>query len=363
MPLLQAQAQVATVNDESIPTPFDNYHFHPIRESTVNRAMTRRYMQDMDEFADTDVIITGAGSAGLSCAYELATKYPDIKVAIMEQSVAPGGGAWVSGQLMSAMVVRKPADKFLRELGVAFEDEGDYVVVKHAALFTSTLMSKVLALPNVKLFNAVSVEDLLIRNDPVRGKRVNGVVTNWALVTLFGHDTQSCMDPNVMEAKCVVSSCGHDGPLGATGAKRLSHLGMVSDLPGMGALDMNMAEDAVVNNTREVVPGMVMCGMEIAEISGCNRMGPTFGAMFISGCKAAHVAAAVVKRERAVVRAVLPCAPPAARGTRLTSAPRRPPPLSPPCPSHARRRLPGSRPRPRCRARAPPSAPKRPPGA
>jgi ribulose 1,5-bisphosphate synthetase/thiazole synthase len=28
---------------------------------------------------------------------------------------------------MSAMVVRKPADNFLRELEVPFEDEGDYV--------------------------------------------------------------------------------------------------------------------------------------------------------------------------------------------------------------------------------------------
>jgi ribulose 1,5-bisphosphate synthetase/thiazole synthase len=36
-------------------------------------------------------------------------------------------GAWLGGQLMSAMVVRKPADNFLRELGVPFEDEGDYV--------------------------------------------------------------------------------------------------------------------------------------------------------------------------------------------------------------------------------------------
>lgn len=38
---------------------------------------------------------------------------------------------------------------------------------------------------------------------------------------------------------------------------------MVSAIPGMGALDMNTAEDAVVNNTREVVPGMVICGMEV----------------------------------------------------------------------------------------------------
>lgn len=36
-------------------------------------------------------------------------------------------GAWLGGQLMSAMVVRKPADNFLRELDVPYEDEGDYV--------------------------------------------------------------------------------------------------------------------------------------------------------------------------------------------------------------------------------------------
>ena len=39
-----------------------------------------------------------------------------------------------------------------------YEDEGDYVVVRHAALMTSTLLSKVLQAPNVKLFNATAVE-------------------------------------------------------------------------------------------------------------------------------------------------------------------------------------------------------------
>ena len=42
--------------------------------------------------------------AGLSCAYELS-KHPEIKVAIIEQGVAPGGGAWLGGQLFSAMCV------------------------------------------------------------------------------------------------------------------------------------------------------------------------------------------------------------------------------------------------------------------
>jgi thiamine thiazole synthase len=49
--------------------------------------------------------------------------------------------------------------------------------------------------------------------------------------------------------------------------KRLAALGMVSGHPGMAALDMGTAEDAIVNGTREVVPGMVMTGMELAEVS------------------------------------------------------------------------------------------------
>ena len=40
------------------------------------------------------------------------------QVAIIEQGVAPGGGAWLGGQLFSAMVVRKPAHNLLDELKV-----------------------------------------------------------------------------------------------------------------------------------------------------------------------------------------------------------------------------------------------------
>eukprot|EP00304_Pavlova_gyrans_P016188 CAMPEP_0206034976 /NCGR_PEP_ID=MMETSP1466-20131121/1740_1 /ASSEMBLY_ACC=CAM_ASM_001126 /TAXON_ID=44452 /ORGANISM="Pavlova gyrans, Strain CCMP608" /LENGTH=308 /DNA_ID=CAMNT_0053409305 /DNA_START=64 /DNA_END=990 /DNA_ORIENTATION=- len=258
----------------------ENFKFDPIRESEVSRAMTTRYMKDMYDFADTDVIITGAGSAGLSCAYELS-KYPDIKVAIIEQSVSPGGGAWLGGQLMSAMVVRKPAHLWLDELGVEYEEMDRYVVVKHAALFTSTVMSKVLAAPNIKLFNATAVEDLIIKND-----RISGVVTNWSLVTQH-HDTQSCMDPNVLESKMLVSACGHDGPMGAFGVKRLQQVGLIKELPGMRCLDMNTAEDAIVELTQEIAPGMIVTGMEVSEALGAPRMGPTFGAMMMSGRKAA----------------------------------------------------------------------------
>ena len=73
------------------------------------------------------------------------------QVALIEQGVAPGGGAWLGGQLFSAMVVRKPAHKLLDELSVPYEDEGDYVVIKHASLFTSTILSKVLQVASLAM--------------------------------------------------------------------------------------------------------------------------------------------------------------------------------------------------------------------
>lgn len=108
------------------------FKFAPIRESQVSRAMTRRYFNDLDTYAESDIVIVGAGSCGLSTAYMLGKARPDLKIAIIEASVSPGGGAWLGGQLFSAMVMRKPADAFLADLGVPFEDEGDFVVVKHA---------------------------------------------------------------------------------------------------------------------------------------------------------------------------------------------------------------------------------------
>ncbi|KAM0335502.1 hypothetical protein ACHAQA_000550 [Verticillium albo-atrum] len=270
---------------------WDTFAFEPIRESQVARTMGRRYFKDLDTYAESDIVIVGAGSCGLSAAYCLAKQRPDLKIAIIEAGVAPGGGAWLGGQLFSAMVMRKPADKFLEDLGVPFEDEGGHVVVKHAALFTSTLLSRVLSFPNVKLFNATTVEDLITRRDG-DAIRVAGVVTNWTLVAMH-HGDQSCMDPNTINAPIILSTTGHDGPFGAFCAKRLVSMQAIEKLGGMRGLDMNSAEDAIVKRTREVVPGLVIGGMELSEVDGANRMGPTFGAMVMSGVKAAEEVLAV----------------------------------------------------------------------
>ncbi|TIB98734.1 Thi4-domain-containing protein [Wallemia mellicola] len=275
----QAKGHVDAVEDYN-----GNYKFAPIKEYETSRAMTTRYFNDMYERAISDVLIIGAGSAGLSCAFTIATERPDLKVTIVESAVAPGGGAWLGGQLLSAMVVRKPGHNFLDKVGVPYEDEGRYVVVKHAALLTSTLLAKTLALPNVKLFNATAI----VKKDFEGKQRVTGIVSNWTLVSL-NHDTQSCMDPNTITAPITISFCGHDGPFGAFSVKRLASAGFV-ELGDMRALDMNKSEDQIVNQTREVFPGLIVGGMELSELDGAPRCGASFGGMFGSGVRAAYTA-------------------------------------------------------------------------
>ncbi|EEH47624.1 thiazole biosynthetic enzyme, mitochondrial [Paracoccidioides brasiliensis Pb18] len=283
---------------------WDEFKFGPIRESQVSRAMTRRYFKDLDTYAESDIVIVGAGSCGLSTAYVLGKARPDLKIAIIEASVSPGGGAWLGGQLFSAMVLRKPADRFLDDLGIPYEQEPsnpNLVVIEHAALFTSTLLSKVLSFPNIKLFNATCVEDLVTRPAPLSGDpeklRIAGVVTNWTLVTLH-HDDHSCMDPNTINAPVVISTTGHDGPFGAFCAKRLVSMSAIEKLGGMRGLDMNSAEEAIVKNTREVVKGLIIGGMELSEIDGWHRMGPIFSAMMLSGVRAAEVALEIFEERK-----------------------------------------------------------------
>lgn len=78
---------------------WDSFAFSPIRESQVSRAMTSRYFSDLDTYAESDIVIIGAGSCGLSAAYTLGKMRPDLKIAIIEAGVAPGGGAWLGGQV------------------------------------------------------------------------------------------------------------------------------------------------------------------------------------------------------------------------------------------------------------------------
>lgn len=123
--LFRASATTTTIAQESVPISlkttnvankdskvakateavydWDTFKFAPIRESQVSRAMTSRYFKDLDKYAESDIVIVGAGSSGLTAAYILGKSRPDLKIAIIEANVAVGGGCFLGGQLFSSM--------------------------------------------------------------------------------------------------------------------------------------------------------------------------------------------------------------------------------------------------------------------
>ena len=257
--------------------------FHPVKEKEVTRAITTSYLHQLEEYADSDVIIIGGGSSGLMAGRELAKT--GHKVAIVERNNYLGGGFWIGGYFMNKITLRAPAHEVLDELNVPYEWAGDGLCVADAPHACSKLIGAACD-AGVKFFNLTLVEDLVIRQD----NRVAGVVVNWSPVVHIPKEI-SCLDPIPLETKVVIDATGHE----ACASKKLEQRGKLN-LVGESALWIEEAEEAVVERTGEVYPGLIVTGMAVAHVYGLPRMGPTFGAMLLSGKKAAEVAAGVLQQ-------------------------------------------------------------------
>jgi len=109
------------------------------------------------------------------------------------------------------------------------------------------------------------------------------VVVNWTPVNALPREI-TCVDPVGLEAKVVIDATGHDAQV----VKKLEERGLVKT-KGFGAMWVEESEDLIVEYTSEVYPGLIVCGMATSTVFGLPRMGPTFGAMLLSGKKAAEV--------------------------------------------------------------------------
>ena len=256
--------------------------FYPVAEKEVTKAIIDSYHRHFTECIESDVIIVGGGPAGLVAGKELAKA--GYKVVIIERNNYLGGGFWVGGFFMNKFTLRAPSQEVLDELGVPYEEASEGLYVADAPHACSRLIAAAFD-AGLKVLNLTLMEDIILQDN-----RVTGVVINWSPIVHLPREI-AALDPVPLEAKIVIDATGHE----AVVIRKLEQRGLIK-LAGEGALWINKSEDAVVEHTGEVFPGLMAAGMAVAPVFGLPRMGPTFGAMLLSGKKAAEVASQLVQR-------------------------------------------------------------------
>ena len=138
-----------------------------------------------------------------------------------------------------------------------------------------------IAVGGVKIFNGMSVEDLMVRE-----KAVVGLVINWTAVEMAGLH----VDPLAVRAKFVIDATGHPGEVVQVLQRknRITLKTPLGNFQGERSLWAEAAEHSTVGNTGEIYPGLYVAGMAVNATMGGYRMGPIFGGMLLSGEKVAR---------------------------------------------------------------------------
>lgn len=257
--------------------------FSEIGEKEVTRAIVAEFARQFEEYVESDCIIIGAGPAGLMAGRLLAES--GVKTLIVERNNYLGGGFWIGGYLMNKVAVRSPAQEVLEELGVPYLERMPGLYVADGPHACSKLIAAACD-AGVKFANMTVFDDVVLREQ----NRIAGVVINWTPIQALPREI-TCVDPVALEAKVVIDATGHD----ACVARKLEARGML-EVAGYGAMWVERSEDLVVEHTGEVHPGLVVTGMAVATVYGLPRMGPTFGAMLLSGKRAAQIAVELLKQ-------------------------------------------------------------------
>ncbi len=250
-----------------------------LQETTITLAIIETFMKKLAGCIELDVAIVGGGPAGLVAADRLAKG--GIKVAIFEKKLTIGGGMWGGGMLFNEIVVQPEGLSILNEYGIRSTEYRPGYYTADAIESVTTLCSAACR-SGAKIFNCISVEDVVIREN-----KVCGLVINWTPVEMAGLH----VDPLTIKADVIIDCTGHDTEVlkvieRKAGVKLFTDSGKVTGERSMWA---DKAENLTLDNTREVFHNVYVAGMSANAAFGGPRMGPIFGGMLMSGKKVAEM--------------------------------------------------------------------------
>ncbi|KPJ59697.1 MAG: ribulose-1,5-biphosphate synthetase [Latescibacteria bacterium DG_63] len=259
----------------------------------ISKAIIESFYAKLLDSLMCDVAVVGGGPAGLTAAYYLAKH--GRKVVLFERKLSIGGGMWGGGIMFNEIVVQRDGKKILDEFGVrtTLVKEGYFCADSVEAV--STICSKA-SQAGARIFNLFSVEDVMMTEE-----RVTGLVINWSAVEL----SNLHVDPISIKAEHVIDATGHAAEVAhiiqtKSGSKLLTPTGTVI---GERPMCAEVAEKSILENTKEIFPGVLAAGMCCNAVFGAPRMGPIFGGMLMSGKKAAEL---IIDKPAAPKRRCLP---------------------------------------------------------
>ncbi|MCX7994185.1 MAG: sulfide-dependent adenosine diphosphate thiazole synthase [candidate division WOR-3 bacterium] len=248
-------------------------------ETIISRAIIETYLRDLLDYVESDVIIGGGGPSGLCAGYYLAKE--GIKTVLFESGLKLGGGMPGGGMMFNKIVVQKQGLEIIEEFGIRYKEYQKGYYVADSLEATACLTDRALK-QGLKIFNLIRIEDVMIKED-----RVCGVVINWTSVDI----AKLHIDPITFKSKAVIDATGHPCEIvhiveKKSGGRLLTVSGKIEGEKSMWA---DVAETLTLKNTREVYPGLYVCGMAANAVFGGPRMGPIFGGMLLSGRKVAEI--------------------------------------------------------------------------
>lgn len=260
-------------------------------ENLISAAIISNFSEKLRDSLALDVAIVGGGPSALVAARDLALA--GFKVAIFERKLAPGGGTWGGAMLFNEVVVQDSALEILDSFGIRHRPvagaEG-YHTLDSVEMAGGLIYGAVHA--GAKIFNTVSVEDIVFK-----AGKVNGLVINWTPVERLGMH----VDPLTIISECVLDGTGHPSEIIRLATEK-AHIKLDTEtgsILGEKPMWVDSGEASTVENTREYFPGLFACGMSANNTAGGYRMGPIFGGMLRSGEKAAKLIAERLKAANA----------------------------------------------------------------
>ncbi|ALU11861.1 ribulose-1,5-biphosphate synthetase [Ignicoccus islandicus DSM 13165] len=256
-----------------------------IDEGKVTSIIIEESSKELSQMAKgVDVVIVGAGPAGLTASHYLAKA--GLKVLILERRVSLGGGISGGGSLFHKVVVEDVElegynpKEIAEELGVPLKKVDDNLYTTDAAALVAKLSNASVS-AGAKIVLGMHVEDLIYRIEEGVTK-VKGVVALWSPIYLSGLH----VDPIFFKAKAVVDATGHDAEILKIASKKLPNVNFEVGREYGAWIDE--AEKLVVKYTGKVLEGLYAAGMSVASFYRLPRMGPVFGGMLASGKKVAE---------------------------------------------------------------------------